>query len=162
MSLRRRRSSQNRVEAMIDVTSLIDAAFILIIFLLISTTFRKKEHAFRITLPTAAHQEVVVQAKRNTVYVTRDGQLFLLEIAPGQIPDDTMSTHKPLSPEALSARLTQWIQDDSELAVGIVAQKDTDYQHVITTLELIQAAGIRHIQLPYDYMGGAKGPENAP
>ena len=61
----------------IDITPLVDVVFILLIFLLISTTFKNRENAFRILLPQASEKRAVVSAKRPTIYVTREGEMFL-------------------------------------------------------------------------------------
>ena len=49
-----------RIEAVVDITPLVDVVFLLIIFLLITTTFKKKEHAFSLDLPTATEKELIV------------------------------------------------------------------------------------------------------
>ena len=63
--MRFRRRTRGRLdEAVIDVTSLIDAAFILIIFLLVTTSFKRKDHAFDVALPTAFMPAAILRAAR--------------------------------------------------------------------------------------------------
>lgn len=148
----RRRGRGRATEAVIDITSLIDAAFILIIFLLISTTFKRKEHAFSVRLPTAANQEVVVEVERNTVYVTKEGELFYLAIT-GAPPttDGPPAEGRKVTVEELRTELAALVAKDPKTRLSILAQKDTDYQHIITVMSEASRAGIQGVQLPYEY-----------
>jgi biopolymer transport protein ExbD len=149
--MRLRPRSSRRLDAFIDITSLIDAAFILIIFLLISTTFKKKEHGFRIALPTAAHEELIVQTQQTSVYVTREGDIHFLEVPPGGSAEElAMRDSKPITLEELRSSLEKLAQDTPDASLSILAQKDTDYQHVVGVLSEVRAAGVRNVQLPYE------------
>jgi biopolymer transport protein ExbD len=150
------------MDAAIDITSLIDAAFILIIFLLISTTFKKKEHGFRIALPTAAHEELIVQVEQTSVYVTRDGALYLLRVGGADLEAAEAAARQgePITVEGLRAALARMVEEDSEASISILAQKDTDYQRIVSVLSEIRQAGLRQVQLPYEYAGPP--PEAAP
>ncbi|GMV39656.1 MAG: hypothetical protein AMXMBFR64_13720 [Myxococcales bacterium] len=150
MKLRRR--SRGRVtEAVIDITSLIDAAFILIIFLLISTTFKRKEHAFSVRLPTAAHKEVVVEVERNSVYVSREGDLFYLAVGGTPVPDGPPAQGRKVTAEELRKELEALVEKDPKTRLSILAQKGTDYQHIITVMSEATRAGVQAVQLPYEY-----------
>ena len=59
----------------IDLTSLIDVVFLIIIFFMVASTFEKKEELFNITLPkadNAASQELKKDA--NMILLTKDGE----------------------------------------------------------------------------------------
>lgn len=157
-SRRRRRSAV--AEGIIDITSLIDAAFILIIFLLISTTFKRKEHAFTVTLPTASEEEVVVQVERNTVYVTKAGDLYFLRVDPdqGANAEAPPKEAEKLTEEELAKLLTTMAEKDPKAQISVLAQKDTDYQHIITVMSAASKAGIKQVQLPYEYASAPGGP----
>ena len=71
MSIRSRQRRARRAQTVIDITSLLDIIFLLIIFLIVSTTFRKAEHAFTVELPTAGTATEAVTTDKTTVYVTR-------------------------------------------------------------------------------------------
>lgn len=147
------------MDAAIDITSLIDATFILIIFLLISTTFKKKEYAFSIALPNAASEEVVIEVERTSVYVTKEGDFFLLELtpnAPTPTDDTAKQRGKPMKPDALQAYLQNRVKTEADFQASILAEKDTDYQHIIDVLDIIRASGVQGVQLPYDFVPGAQ------
>mgnify|MGYP000087224424 CR=1 FL=1 len=59
----------------INVTSLIDVMFLLLIFFMVSSTF-KLQPAIELTLPRSESAETVATAP-TVVYLTRDGQLYL-------------------------------------------------------------------------------------
>jgi biopolymer transport protein ExbD len=165
MNFGKKRARRGSVDAAIDITALIDAAFILIIFLLISTTFKKKDHAFSIALPSASHQEVVVEVERTSVYVTREGELFFLQIGEnGDAPNDDQARREgqKVSKADLKAKLEGLVAGDPTLNISILAQKDTDYQKVVEVLSTIREAGVQGVQLPYEYNEGATAPPPAP
>ena len=59
----------------IDLTSLIDVVFLIIIFFMVASTFEKEEEIFNITLPkadNAASQELKKDA--NMILLTKDGE----------------------------------------------------------------------------------------
>lgn len=157
----RRRGNRRVVEGVIDVTSLIDAAFILIIFLLISTTFKRKEHAFSVRLPTAAHKEVVVEVERNTVYVTREGDLYYLAVGgvPPTSADAPPTEGRKVTQEELRKELEALVAKDPKTRLSILAQKSTDYQHIITVMSEASRAGVQSVQLPYEYATAPVDPQ---
>ena len=76
MSIRARRArGRGRAQTVIDITSLLDVVFLLIIFLIVTTTFRKNEHAFVVELPTSGTEvvEVTEQAQENPFLVSETG-----------------------------------------------------------------------------------------
>ncbi len=145
-----RRARRSREAAPIDVTSLIDAAFILIIFLVLTTTFRKRHQAFVVKLPTAAHEEVVVETERTSVYVRRDGTTYLLDLAT-VTPEGPPPEAQPLSRSRLAERLRAIAQTKPSEPLRILAERDTPYQLIVQLMALARKAGISDVQLVYDY-----------
>ncbi len=50
----------------LDMTALIDVVFLLLIFLLVTTTFRRDEHAFVIDLVNSSSEQVTVTTDKST------------------------------------------------------------------------------------------------
>lgn len=146
----RRRHRSRVVEAIIDVTSLIDAAFILIIFLLISTSFKKTEFAFTLNLPTATGEQIVVTSADHSVYVTRDGTYYYLQKSGASTTSSGTRTGQKLSVDELRRTLEQVARDTPDIVLSILAEQDTDYQRIVDAMNEASLAGIRNIQLPYD------------
>ena len=73
--MRKTKNPFKRTEDDIDLTSLIDVVFLIIIFFMVASTFEKKEELFDITLPKADSskmQEVVREA--HIILITKDGE----------------------------------------------------------------------------------------
>ena len=73
-----RRPRRSRGVGDVNITPLVDMVFNLIIFLLISTTFKTAERAFVIDLPTAGQEQVEVTEHSPVVFVKKSGDYFFL------------------------------------------------------------------------------------
>ena len=144
---RRRR----RLESTIDITSLVDVVFLLLIFLLVTTTFKRQEHAFPIELPTSSVEQVTVTTDKTTIFVDREGSLRLLVVpadaAPGAaLPD----VSEPIGHAELKVKLASMYARHPDISIGIRAEKETSYQKMIDIVGIIEEVGFRHIWFPYD------------
>ena len=140
---KRRRRNPN---AVIDITSLIDAAFILIIFLLVSTSFKKKDHAYSLALPTAGEKEVTIELEQHTVYINEKDEIRF--ISPS-IPLEA-STPSPVKPDALKEQIERLIQSEQNVAIRFVVDRNVRYQTLISIIGTVQEAGAQNIQLQYE------------
>ncbi|MBM4386607.1 MAG: biopolymer transporter ExbD [Deltaproteobacteria bacterium] len=131
----------------INIAPLVDMVFLLLIFLLISTTFKKREHAFVIDLPTAGHEEVVVRTGMDTIFVTREGKIFFLEVSKDGEGD---SKPQEFSVERLKEKLKELSGKDPETPISIRGEKDTPLQKLMNALDACYEAGLKQIQLPYE------------
>lgn len=155
---------RRRVEALIDITPLVDVVFQLIIFLLISTTFKTKDYAFSLDLPTATEQDLVVRANQTTVFVGTDGKLFFLEVPAGSPEAEQAAPREAasLSPEELEARLRELAVREPDAEISIKAQAETAYQRVVDVVNVARRAGLQRVVLPYQYVTpAAEGPPAA-
>lgn len=153
MSIRARRArGRGRAQTVIDITSLLDVVFLLIIFLIVTTTFRKNEHAFVVELPTSGTEVVEVTTDKTTVYVTRGGDFFLIEQVDGDGGDDpTKKGDKDrLNREELEARLKALHADKPDLPIAVRGEKDASYQLLMDVVGALQGVGFRSIYLPYE------------
>jgi len=142
---------RGRTEAAIDITSLVDVVFLLLIFLLVTTTFKREEHAFPIELPTAGVEQVVVTSDKTTIYVTTSGALHLLMVpADSTAADSGVAKTHQVSREALITKLTELHARRPDAPIGIRAEKDTSYQKMIDVVALVERAGFRNIWFPYE------------
>ena len=156
----RGRSADRRLESVIDITSLVDVVFLLIIFLLVTTTFKRREHAFVLDLPTATHTDLVVRTDRTTVYVSQKGELFYLEV-PAEGEEDAAAAEptevgEAMSQEDLEKRLRALAERQPNVELSVRAQKDAPYRHIVGVLELCRKVGIRNVLLPAEYAPGGE------
>ncbi len=155
MSIRARRArGRGRAQTVIDITSLLDVVFLLIIFLIVTTTFRKNEHAFVVELPTSGTEVVEVTTDKTTVYVTKGGDFFLIEQRdggddPGAAPV-TKGDKDRLSREELEAKLKALHAEKPDLPIAVRGEKDASYQLLMYVVGALQGVGFRSIYLPYE------------
>jgi biopolymer transport protein ExbD len=150
--MRFRRRTRGRVdEAVIDVTSLIDAAFILIIFLLVTTSFKRKEHAFDIELPTASSEEIEVSTRSHVVFVGSGGRYQLVPITGDEtVSNATRADADFLDSTELRGQFEALFRTDPDTPLRLVVDRDTAYQHLITAINAARESGARKLQFPYD------------
>ena len=150
MRFRPQRASR-RLDAAIDITSLVDVVFLLLIFLLVTTTFKRQEHAFPIELPTSAVEQINVTTDKTTVFIDQSGGVRLLVV-----PEDAAAmkdgedVSQPLSRADLRARLAQLHATKPDTSIAIRAEKETSYQQMIDIVSVIEDVGFRNIWFPYD------------
>lgn len=120
---------RSRRRPTLNVTSLIDVLFLLLIFLMVSSTF--VEHpAIELDLPEAGTAEGT-RVDSLTLAVARDGALFV--------------DGEPLELAALEPRLAEAVGADPELLLVLEADRGVDYGRVVAALDAARAAGVRRI-----------------
>ena len=144
----RGRSGRGRLATTIDITSLVDVVFLLLIFLLVTTTFKREDHALSIELPTAGVEQVAATGDNTTVVVSREGQLQLLQAAPAGGGDAGQAID--VDRDELLARLKALYARAPEAPIAIRAARDTRYQAMIDVVAIIERAGFRNIYFPYE------------
>ncbi len=150
------RRNTRREAPRVDITSLVDVVFLLIIFLLVSTTFKKKEHAFEIHLPKAGVDVVVAEQDVAYIYVARQGGFAFLDPRQGSEPVE-MDTA-----EALVERVKAYLKEGAGLPIRIRGEENTPYQRIIQAVELARRGGADDVQLEYEKEDGARGVAPAP
>lgn len=120
---------RRRRRPVLNVTSLIDVLFLLLIFLMISSTF--VEHpAIELDLPQASSSESVrVDSVR--LAVSAEGELVL----DGEI----------VEPDVLEGRLATLAEDNPEVMLILEADRRSDYGRVIEALDAARRAGVTRI-----------------
>jgi biopolymer transport protein ExbD len=118
----------------INITSLIDVIFMLVIFFMIGTTFEKP--ALAVSLPVAASGEVVRQ-EAYTVSLDADGLLYL---EGERIEDD-----------ALRQRLADFRRREPELRVALNSDGRLAFQRVIEVMDILTVAGVRNVAIRHEF-----------
>jgi biopolymer transport protein ExbD len=131
ISLRRK---HRRAPAEINVTSLVDVMFNLLLFFVLSTTFSQTT-GLSIDLPSAQAPDVVVSPKDTVISLTRDGVLLVEDRA--------------ISDSELDELLTAWADDPTRT---IVLRADTEVPHgrVVAVLDRARTKGIRTLSIATD------------
>lgn len=119
--------------------------FNLLIFLLVSTTFKTREQAFIIELPTASHEEIIISSDKNLIFLTTEKEIFLYLTK-------WRSEGKPLKVnlEELKVELKKIADENKETPMSIRAEKETSFQALMDIINACYEAGLRQIELPYE------------
>lgn len=117
----------------ITIVSLIDILAILLIFFIVTTTFKDKLPQLQINLP---------ESKSAAVSTSEPKKMILLQIkGPGQITFDGKAT----TPDQLPAAIRQIQQTYPGCAITMQADKEAPFGTVVSVLDALQAAGIKNI-----------------
>lgn len=150
----RPRSRGRRAATTIDITSLVDVVFLLLIFLLVTTTFKRQEHAFPIELPTSSVEQVTVTSDKTTVFITREGELRLLTVPlDAEEGEEAKATVEEVTADGLRTQLAALHKRRPNTPIAIRGEKETRYQRMIDVVALIEEVGFRNIWFPYDLEG---------
>ena len=123
-------STSISAEPEINLIPFIDVLLVVLIFLMISTTFTRYQE-LAITLPTASGSQSQVENKQVNIAVSRDGRFAIN----GKVTD----------PSQLSTSLTQLSSKDSNLQLNIDADAKAPHQSVMTALEAARDANLSNI-----------------
>ncbi len=133
MSLRRgRRHRGEKPKAAVDMTSLIDLTFLLLVTFIV--TLPKLEQGISIMLPQAKTDALPTKDKKaNTITVDKDNVIFLNDA--------------PLTLEELETRLSQMAAEDPEVPVLVRGDERNSYGDVMKVVKIVYKCKIRRMAL---------------
>jgi biopolymer transport protein TolR len=117
----------------IELTSLIDIIFQLLIFFMISSSFLYP--SLGINLPSIEMEETAVAAQPLTLSLEADGTLHLNQLQ--------------LSESALEATLRQKLAEEATSALFFRADRTIPYERVLQTLQIAGKAGVAQLNFIY-------------
>ncbi|SDY04710.1 biopolymer transport protein ExbD [Allochromatium warmingii] len=130
MNLRPRR----RAPVDINLAPLIDVVFLLLIFFMVSTTF-KDEARLRVQLPQAQGEDIpAAEPAMIQIVIDRAGRFF--------VDDRELSDTRPAT---LVRVLTERRGEQTELPVLIQADAETPHQAVMTAMDAASQAGLTRL-----------------
>jgi len=116
--------TQHRIT--INITSLIDVLFLLLIFFIVSSTFLEQP-GMKLKLPKTSGEKAL-QMKGYTLFITSDGAMFLNE--------------KEISLKKLPDRLKAIAQDAKDKGLILKADENTRYGLVVEVMDIAKQSGI--------------------
>ena len=122
-----REKSKKRIN--INITSLIDVLFLLLIFFLVSSTF-VEQPGMKIDLPKASKRESF-RAKGYTLFISKDGSMFLND--------------EKIEMKDLKARLTAIKKDLGDKGLILKADEKTSYGIVIEVMDIVKQSDIKKL-----------------
>ncbi len=128
--------TSNEPDPEINLTSLIDVVFLLLIFFMISTTF-ERQAALKIDLPEAsAEAQPQDSPERLEWVIDPEGRIYLND---GQLVDSR--------PATLRAALEELVGDDRSLPVVIRADAQTPHHYVVTVMDVTGQMGFSRLSI---------------
>lgn len=115
---------------LINISSMIDVMFILIIFFLVTTTFKEEEVDQRVKLPTDKRNQSLTQSKGNLIKINiRENGSYLV-----------MGTQ--MTEEQLSTWMKGEVERKPELKVVIRSDKNAVHLHLANALSICRYVGV--------------------
>ena len=124
-------SSENEVYDQINVTPMLDLAYVLLVIFIIMTTATVQ--GIRVNLPKASAQPSLAETKTKAVSISADGTIYL----------DTF----PVTMTELEQLLRQYKTANPNLPVIIKADSSIQYQRVVDVLDLLGRLEITQLGL---------------
>jgi len=113
-----------------DITPLIDIVFILLIFFIVSSVFKKEELALNLQLPNSSAKELEVELKQINIEVSTSSLAYL---------------GKEISFAQFDFELSKYPKRDKPVIVRI--DKDVKYSRVVKVLDILQKYSFDNLSL---------------
>jgi biopolymer transport protein ExbD len=128
----------------VDLTSLIDVVFLLLIFFMVSTTFERQAF-LKVELPEAsAVEDRTDQPEQLELVVDRDGRMYLNN---ERLVDSDLRT--------LKAALKQQAGEDRSLPLILRADRQTPHHFVVTAMDAAAQMGFQNLSIATDRSNGS-------
>lgn len=124
--------SRYEEELVVNITSLIDVIFILLIFFMVSTQFKRS------SLPLDLPRSENATQERNTTKV--------LAVTADRMELDG----EAVTLEALEDRLASLFAHEPELALSLECERTVEFERIVQILTKVQAAGISRIGIVHE------------
>ena len=133
---------EDREEPEINLTSLIDVVFLLLIFFMVSTTF-ERHSLLRLDLPEAATAETETVPNVIELVITDDGRMFIDD---SMLADDRRAT--------VQAAIVERFANNPDATLVIRADAEAPHRLVVRALDAAAAEGIRRLTIAAVEEGG--------
>ena len=137
MKLERRKRKD---ELMLELTSLIDVVFLLLIFFLVATTFDDMKGGIKIDLPQSTIKEVS-EVKEVQIVVDKDKNMIL------NYKENVKKEQTSVTTENLKEKLAEKLSESQERNVIISADKRLDYGYIVEIMTISKEAGANSLDI---------------
>jgi biopolymer transport protein ExbD len=131
------------------MTPMIDVVFLLVIFLLISTTFKKRQLVLEVNLPRASERDnQTVVGTEHQIRVDSQGRIFLCPNEQTAEGTDALDCTKQTQATDLVAAFKRLVKAHPGVRLGVYAGADVPYQQVVKIVAAATEAEL-DLNLPY-------------
>lgn len=120
---------QKRRRTSINITSLIDVLFILLIFFMVSSSFIEQP-GMKLELPTTQSREVA-RLENLVMHISQDGEIFLGD--------------KSVTLETLGTEIEAMIPNIEEKTLVLKADKETSHGKIVEIMDIAKRSGLTRI-----------------
>lgn len=124
--------TRTRKRPTVDITPMVDAVFLLLIFFMVTTTFSSVS-GIKLNLPEAKTKEIQEEPKQVLVTVDREGRLFVKGEA--------------VEPADLGKRMLNAVEGNPERVIVIQADRETQHGTVVTILDTARQLGLSRLAI---------------
>ena len=117
----------------INLTSLVDVVFLLVLFFAVTTTFPQKQQGLKINLPEVNKKSEVKLSKPIRIYLDKEGNLYY--------------NKSLINKNDLSVIL----KNSADKTVVLNADKDTTHGKVVDVIEMIKNKGVKKVLISVKY-----------
>jgi biopolymer transport protein ExbD len=136
-----------RPDPMVDLTPMIDIVFQLVLFFMVTTTF-KSSPAIQIDLPRSSRDLVVAERDDVLIWVAVDGALFL--------------DQRPVGWTELGARLAAAAAARDDTLVILKADRGVEHGRVVAVMDLARGYGLTRLAIATEPERGEDRPPVVP
>lgn len=134
LSMRRTRSE----ELSLNLTPLIDVVFLLLIFFMITTSFKQNEQ-LGVELPESSGQQIKVVSQGLSLGISQQGTY--------KVHDQELGNNV----KALELALQAWVKQNPGQPLLIMGDRLAPHQSVVTAMDIAQRSGISKIKIVTEY-----------
>jgi biopolymer transport protein ExbD len=131
------RVKKKRVGVRIDMTPMVDVAFLLLIFFMVTTVFRRPL-AMEVNMPEPGAKVEVPESNVMTVYVDKDESLFA-KVGKGGI--------EPLTWNDLTPSFIANTEANSDLIILVKIHREARYEPMVEMMDLLEDAQMERFSL---------------
>lgn len=121
--------TRKKRKVLINITSLIDVMFLLLLFFMVSSTFMEQP-AIKLELPHAQSAEVSTQ-KGYTLFVDKEKKMFLND--------------QPVSLEQLEAVVKKSLPEMKDGALVLKADENVSHGIVVKVMDIVKRSGVKKL-----------------
>jgi biopolymer transport protein ExbD len=130
-------------EPTVDLTSLIDVVFLLLIFFMVSTTF-EQQSSLKVDLPEASTTEAPIDdVDRLELVIDAEGRIYL--------NDEKLVDERP---QTLIAAMNQLVGDNRNIPIILRADRQTPHHFVVMAMDVAAQLGFSNLSIATDRSSG--------
>ena len=133
-------------EPELDISSMIDVCFLLLIYFLVTTTIQPREHDLKMTLPAAAPSTELLELAPMFIKVDKGGTIYI-NTGPEQEPLDSNVQERglPMLKERLDSYANAARAGGREPIVQIWADGEASQQRVVDVINCLASAKVKSV-----------------